>query len=444
MRLTNVSQMDLVSGRMFSYAVQVAPGAGRPLPVSFDQGRHVGAGQRPGSWMAIAFPMPAAPETTREVVAAAWDAVVARHGTLRTVFETDGDGGLLLHEVAVLPGAWREHEVAAGRRTRDVLREVFDDRCAPFGRPSHCLCLVEPDDDAGAGAPPQLVIGSDHAHVDMWSLVILARDLLACLADVRDGRPSGAELPDVPAFAEHTALLDAMPPAPPEIHRRWADIVEAGGGTMPLFPLPLGQLDPLPAEVVEVRDVLTAEGTEQLAAVARERGVRMLALGLSVLTDVTATLAGRPLRAVFPVHSRHDAKWREASGWFITNAVIESADADPVACVAAVEEATRLGSWPLAPILVPYGGMPSPPGMFAISWLDARRLPVTASHASQLQYVSAAIRTDGVMIWFAVNDSGLHLRCRYPDTPEARRNVGRWLDAVESGLRDLAASKLAT
>jgi len=40
------------------------------------------------------------------------------------------------------------------------------------------------------------------------------------------------------------------------------------------------------------------------------------------------------------------------------------------------------------------------------------------------------------MIWFIANATGLHLRCRYPDTPEARRNVGAWLDAVHSGLRD--------
>ena len=112
--------------------------------------------------------------------------------------------------------------------------------------------------------------------------------------------------------------------------------------------------------------------------------------------------------------------------------------------MAAVEEATRLGSWPLAPILEPYGELPAPPGMFAISWLDTRRLPVPTSHASELRYVSAAIRTDGVMIWFAVDESGLHLRCRYPDTPEARTNVGRWLDAVESGLRELATREVAT
>jgi len=47
------------------------------------------------------------------------------------------------------------------------------------------------------------------------------------------------------------------------------------------------------------------------------------------------------------------------------------------------------------------------------------------------------------MIWFLVNRAGLHLRCRYPDTPEARANVGGWLDAVEQGLRELTTGDVA-
>ena len=83
----------------------------------------------------------------------------------------------------------------------------------------------------------------------------------------------------------------------------------------------------------------------------------------------------------------------------------------------------------------PYGGMPSSPGMFAVSWLDGRRVPVPVAPELEVQHVSAVTRTDGVMIWFLVNASGLHLRCRYPDTAQARRSVGGWLDALQDGLR---------
>jgi mycolipenoyl-CoA---2-(long-chain-fatty acyl)-trehalose mycolipenoyltransferase / long-chain-acyl-CoA---trehalose acyltransferase len=154
---------------------------------------------------------------------------------------------------------------------------------------------------------------------------------------------------------------------------------------------------------------------------------------------VTAVLAGgAPLRAVFPVHSRHETRWHDAVGWFITNAVIESDDPDPAACAVAVKEAIALGSYPLAPILAPYGGMPVRPGMFAISWLDARRLPVPAGPELEIQHVSAAVAVDGVMIWLTVTAAGLQVRCRYPGTPEAKRTVPAWLDSVIDGLRAAA------
>lgn len=83
------------------------------------------------------------------------------------------------------------------------------------------------------------------------------------------------------------------------------------------------------------------------------------------------------------------------------------------------------------------------PGMFAISWLDQLRLPVRIdSIGLDAQYVSARIHTDGVMLWFIQDKSGLHLRCRYPDTVEARTNVGAWLDLLVARLQALAQSSV--
>jgi GNAT superfamily N-acetyltransferase len=209
---------------------------------------------------------------------------------------------------------------------------------------------------------------------------------------------------------------------------------------MPRFPLPLG--DPVPQpERVEVRDVLDVDDSAAFSAQAGADGVSTLALAVSAMTGVTRELAGTSLRAVFPVHSRYEATWHDSVGWFITNSVLESADPDPRACAAAVKEAVQLGSWPLDDILRPWGGMPEAPGMFAISWLDLRRLPVRVDAAGlEAQYISAAIRTDGVMLWFILDESGLHLRCRYPDTTEARTHVGAWLDRLVERLRGIARS----
>lgn len=427
MRLTNVARMGLPQGRLYSYAVEVS-GRGEPIPVSFDQARHVGAGERPGSWMAIAFRLPT--DATQRRLAQAWLAVVRRHGTLHSVF-SPGDPQPVLHDVEVGPGEWREHQVAPGRLTRDVLREVLDAGCTPYGSPSHLLCLVESGDGR-----PVVVIGADHAHVDMWSLLVVLRDLLA---EFR--RPAGAAaLPEARSFAEHTLELESRPRAPAQVRGRWHEVLTDCGGVMPCFPLPLGDLAVPVAEVVEVRDVLGSAQVSGLVAYGRAHGVRLLPVVVAAMTEVTADLAGQPLRAVFPVHSRYDERWHDSVGWFITNAVIESVEPGPVAAGEAVKEAMRLGSWPLADVLAPYGGMPAAPGMFAISWLDLGRLPVSTDPALAAQLVGAVTRTDGVMLWFVLDESGLHLRCRYPRTPEAHDSVGRWLEALVARLRELAAT----
>lgn len=438
MRLTNVAHLRLPFGRLLGYDVTLSR-PGRELPVSFDQRRHVGGGDRPGSWMALSFRLRA--PVAREHLAAAWMRVVSRHGTLRSVFVPGPDGEPQLHEVEVRPGAWVEHTIAPGQAVNDAIREVLDRHCAPFDRPSHRMCVLE------TAAGPTVVIGADHSHVDMWSMLVIARDFLAALetADSPEAPEAPADpeapapLPAPPAaFAEHTRALQAFPDAPAEIHRRWAEVLEASGGAMPAFPLPLGPGGPQP-ERVEVRDVLDVDRSAAFAARAQERGVSTLSLAVSAMTAVTRELADAPLRAVFPVHSRYDSTWHDSVGWFITNSVIEVPDPDPAVCAAAIREAVQLGSWPLERILRPWGGMPEGPGMFAISWLDLRRLPVRIDAVGlEAQYVGATIRTDGVMLWFILDESGLHLRCRYPDTLEARRHVGAWLDLLVARLQAAA------
>lgn len=431
MRLTNVTHLRLPFGRLWGYDVSVSD-LGRQLPVSFDQRLHVGAGARPGSWMALSIRLPAG--VSRQSLADAWLAVIARHGTLRTAFTRGADGEPQLHEIDIRPGRWIEHEVTTGQEVNDALRVVLNARCSPYQRPSHRLCVLE------TAAGLTVVIAADHAHVDMWSMLVIARDLLSALASQRVGRMPSPQRP--PAFVVHTQALLERPPAPERVRARWAQIISDSGGVMPRFPLSLGEPGSHP-ERVEVRDVFDVDDGAAFAAQARDEGVSTLALAVVAMTAVTRELAKAPLRAVFPVHSRYEDKWHDSVGWFITNSVLESALAEPKAAAAAVKEAVQLGSWPLADVLAPWGGMPVASGMFAISWLDQRRLPVRIDSVGlDAQYVSARIHTDGVMLWFIQDKSGLHLRCRYPDTAEARANVGEWLDLLVARLQAMAQSSV--
>ena len=456
MRLTNVSQMQVQPGRLYTLPVCAQMPEGQPvlrLPVSFDQDRHVSAGSRPGSWMAVAFCLPIPAD--RQAIAQAWAQVIRRHGTLRSVFTWkdphDDDAGELspqnsrlsggpesrLHLTAaeITFGAWQELS-DSGPQSADAIRAClgshFDEVCRSFGAPSHRLCLIE---DEAEERTPQVVIGSDHAHVDAWSLLVLVRDVTECVQDVLAGRPAGDRLPPAEPFAAHTHQMENQLLPPDEVTSRWSDILAAGGGSMPRFPLDLGDVSAPVEEIVEIRDVFDSEELAHVETHAAEQQVRLIAVAVSVMTRLAAELSGEPFRAVFPVHSRHDPRWFDSVGWFITNSVLENHQDDYQGAYAAVKEAIGLGSYAMAPIMRPYGGMPQDPGMFAMSWLDHRKLPVNVAEELNPQHVSAVSRTDGVMIWFVINQTGLHLRCRYPNTRQARRSMRTWLAGLVYGLR---------
>lgn len=429
MQLTNVLVMDLPDGRLRALVAPCRLTAAR-LPLSFDQRKHAGAGNRPGSWMALTLDLSSRDDL--EFLPAAWDAVVRRHGTLRTAI-VEENGGLALALTDVGPCTWQEVPREAGVDIRQMVRELFDEVCRPLATPSYRLLVVEPSD---ASLPPTVIIGADHSHVDAWSLLVLCRDLRAAIERGRDG-VRDEPLP-APPFAAHSTELLCRPATPEHIIERWREILDTEGGIMPTFPLPLGDISTPKPERLEFRDILDAAGLHGLEQWCAQTHTRLIAAAILALTQASLRLSDRPLRAVLPVHSRFEPRWGESVGWFITNSVIECASTEPHACDDAVRSAITLGSHPLERIMRPYGGMPERPGMFALSWLDYRRLPVAVPADSNPKHVSAVIRTDGVMAWFVVTDTGLRVRVRYPDTPLAETNVGAWLDAVVEVLRSLA------
>ena len=219
--------------------------------------------------MAIAFTLPTVVE--RERLSAAWLAVIARHAALRSVFvQEDGcdgvdPGDFSLEEVAISAGGWVEHDVAPGQAMNEALKRVLDERCTPFSAPSHRLCAIETVSDT------TVIIGVDHSHTDMWSMLVILRDLLAAMGEsAGEGVP---QLAEVPAFAEHTASMRGRRPAPEEIRHRWAEVLAASGGVMPRFPLSLGAPGPH-VERVEVRDVLDVDDAAAFSAQARSISIR--------------------------------------------------------------------------------------------------------------------------------------------------------------------------
>jgi hypothetical protein len=445
MRLASILDVPLPSGTLHHLAVRARPRVDRPLPISFDQRRHVSDGDRPGSWIALSLRLD--PHVDAKDLARAWRRVLLRHPDLCAVFSRGPGGEITLHEGEVSVGGWYEvptpdpgpspeapdRTVVPDRTAVPVnatLQALLDRTCRPLAEPSSALCVVTPS-DREPDRRPVAVIASDHAHVDMWSMLVLATDLRTALA-------CDEPMPPAARFSRHTALLAERGPVPAQVLEDWRQVLAAGEGTMPTFPLPLGDLSVPRPDVVSVREVLDGDGLAGLDEVARAQGVRTTALALTAVSRVTQDMSGRPLRAVFPVHSRDQARWRDACGWFITNSVLDVEESRPDAVTDAVRRAVRRGAVPLRQVFSQTGRMPTPPGMLAVSWMDVRRMAVRLPPEARAQAITASLPTDGVMIWFVAEDEGLHLRCRYPATDEARVSVRAWTDGIVEAVRGAA------
>ncbi|AHI04108.1 peptide synthetase [Corynebacterium falsenii DSM 44353] len=451
MRLTTINTMNLRPGIVHSYGVTTRTRSGSVAPpISFDQRQHCARGPRPGSWMAVSFSLPRA--ATLSQISTAYHHLIAHHGTMQTVVVNPADPRLEV--VNVCQGNW--HPETGGMDgdeqfdPRPILREVFDRCCNPFASPSHQLCVV--DHRAGTaqatrvGEPMEdatVIIGFDHSHTDAWSLLVTIRDFTALLDAVISGTDPATVLTPTLGFGDHSRQLVERNGAPEHVVARWHE--HLADGTMPVFPGDLGDLSEPRSQVVDVVDIFDAN--ELIAFDDASAAQDMSMLGLAV-----AAMA--PVKAVFPIHSRRQPltpaeTWDNAMGWFITNSILDCPDvgAEPGhadvshaaaarSIMDAIRETIQLGSYPLAPIMEPWGGnVPATKGMFAISWLDNRKLPVDIEPGLEPQHISAEIKTDGVMAWFVSNDDGMHLRVRYPDTPEARQSVPAWCRKVVATMR---------
>ncbi|KAB3519231.1 hypothetical protein GC425_09560 [Corynebacterium sp. zg254] len=381
--------------------------------------------------------------------------MITQHGTLRTVVVDPNNPQL--HVVNVYPGTWRLEKGARADNRSDaldprlILRDIFDQQCNPFASPSHQLCVVVHDNDhgqldsetvTGCGKPggdyvedATIVLGFDHSHSDAWSLLLTIRDFTTLLDAIVRGDDPAVALEPTLSFGEHSQQLLDRNEAPNHVVEKWHEHLKSGH--MPVFPGDLGDVSQPREQVVDVIEVLDAQGLARFEDAAARRNCSMLGLAVAAMA---------PVRAVFPIHSRRQPStpagtWENALGWFITNSILDCPEANldrggTTRVKEAIRDAIQLGSYPLAPIMEPWGGaMPPTEGMFALSWLDNRKLPVDIEPGLEPQHISADIKTNGVMAWFVSNDDGMHLRVRYPDTPQARHSVPAWCQRVVATIR---------
>lgn len=430
MRVTTIDHYAPAPGEFVHWTVHDDGSAtDSPVPPSFNQLVHLAGAESGNTWLAAAFEVDG--PLDRAALAAAYRALIARHGTLRSSFVPGPTGPRRVLRAATVR---LDEQPGTTHRSSDSLRAALwrhgNDRCAPFAERAYLLAAIDRPDTA------TVVCAFDHAHVDAHSIAIVIEDLRRLY--------HGADpdtLPPVGDFVDHCAQPVEFRADDPRV-AGWREFFGEHGVVPPSFPLDLG-LAPgrIAPQEVDVRRLLSAEATADFETWCRGAGAGSFAGVLTALAHgVRAHGGGERTRLLFPMHTRHRPHWRGALGWFTTNAPVTVDAAGNIADSlrrnrSAVRAAIDLGGLPLAPLLDTLGGLrPQRADVFMVSYLDYRRLP--GAHAPGATHISNTGTADDVQLWFSRDDDGLALRTRYP--APARTIVRPILDEVHQILRTCA------
>ena len=268
-----------------------------------------------------------------------------------------------------------------------------------------------------------LVFATDHFHADMISV-----DLLA---DRVRGAAAG-EIGFLETLEDDSATGDASAGGGDAL-AVWRRFFEVTGGGIPGFPVDLGvgPAGPVPP-VHDVRRIVDAvDMTGDLES-------RTFAVLLSALADAMEPLTGTPeFPVIIPVHTRgpRSDPRRHTVGWMVSNAPVIARAGDPDATAAWLGDAVTVAGLPLETMVgslrpaLPEGTVPM------VSYVDFRK---QGPPEPETMYFSSVSPTDTVQFWFSRRSSGIDLRTKYPDTPQAREAVGRILSTLRSRVTGTA------
>lgn len=298
----------------------------------------------------------------------------------------------------------------------------------------------------------------DHLHCDPMLIAGLYVEIVMNYNALLEGK-APVTLPPAASYDDfcmrESQCVASMTLESPEV-RKWIEFAEANGGTLPDFPLPLGDQSIPCGGDVHVERLLGPEQTAQFEALCRQAGARFSGglFACSALAQYELTGA-ETYYGLTPTDKRKSPADFMTVGWF-TGVVPFTVPVDPNsfaetarAAQASFDENMDLANVPfdrvleLAPWLRKHG-----PQFTMMSYMDAGLPPLSAIVATALDGVNATAFTDGrspaymYSTVFRLFDE-VSIMVSYPNNPVARESVIRFTDALKSVFERVVAGSLA-
>jgi hypothetical protein len=256
-------------------------------------------------------------------------------------------------------------------------------------------------------------------------------------------------LPQVGSYDEYClrerAYISALTLDSPGI-RQWIEFFENNDGSLPSFPLALGDTSRLAAGAVLSLQLMDGCQTARFDAACTNAGARFSGgvFASAALAEYELTGA-QTYYAVTPAGTRSTTAEFVTSGWFIghiplTVPVASSFNETARAAQACFDSSTHLANVPFERVLELAPWLKKPPsrgGFPMLSFLDAGVPPLSAVIATQLGRANTRVFTDGkiaarVCMWVNKFHDETTMTASFPDTPVAHDSVARYLKAMKS------------
>ena len=365
-----------------------------------------------------------------------------RHDTYHSWFEFDDSDRVVRHAIANPADigfvATRHGEMAAAQ-WRDQIHQTpspLQWDCFRFGviqRADHFTFFAS----------------IDHVHADAMFVVGLFAEMhMNYLALAEGGAP--IRLPEAGRYLDYCvrqrSYTSGLTLDSPDVVE-WIDFLKRNKGTLPKFPLSLGDPDiPCMGDLITVT-LMDAHDSDRFEAVCAQAGVRYIGGVFACAAMAERELTGSDTyNVITPTTTRSTPAEFMTTGWF-TGIVPISVPVEGVlfagvaqAAQKAFDEGLYLANVPIERVLelaeaLP-GIRPPGPGVPMLSYLDIGLPPLNPVVMAQWQDQNGTLFVDlgaanQIGMWVSRNDTGTTITVAYPDNAIARESVAQYVDQMK-------------
>ena len=378
------------------------------------------------------------------------NAHLRRHDTYRSWFEyhptVDGYGDIVRHAIDD-PRDIEFAPVKHGEMGIDELRDLVVNIPDPLNWDCFRYGIVQGPDSFTFFA------SIDHVHVDAMIVGVTLMEFFMMYSTLV-ARSAPLELPPAGSYSDfcerQNAYTSALTTESPEV-RKWVDFARANHNTLPAFPLPLGDPEVRWGSAIATMPVMDEQQMMRFESACTAAGARFIGGVFACIGLTEHELTGSDFYyAVTPKDTRRDFTDSMTQGWFtglipVSVPIRNQSFAEAArAAQASFDNARSMAELPYDRVVELDPTLSGPPPNFpVINFLDAGTAPLSALLTAELGDLHVGVFSDGrysyqLSIYIARVADQTAVSVMYPDNPEARRSVDRFVAALKSVFQTVA------